>query len=167
MSSARCSSCHCYSRGCPEGMPNHRHSGTVGHYCTMNAQGRHYRDQTDIANPVCDYESKGQRCEFYSSNNEHSQIPYPEDISLGPTVQNDGRNTDLAQILEMLQQQKQQNDNKFAEIQRQVNALALQNGPIVSEGEAISTTSVVMTLATFSNKKNKKMAAVLTSLSVI
>ena len=120
MSTARCSSCHCYSRGCPDGLPNHKDS-PVGPNCSMNARGRHYRDPTDITNPVCDYESKGQKCDFFSTGSEQSNLPYPPDVSLGPVVSESsgGGNTDMSQILMLLQQQ----DGKFAQLQEQINAL--------------------------------------------
>ena len=46
----------------------------------MNSQGRHYRDQTDPTNLVCDYESKGQKCEFYDTNEDfaHLQKIFPK-----------------------------------------------------------------------------------------
>ena len=119
MSTARCSSCHCYSRGCPEGLPNHKDS-PVGSNCSMNAKGRHFRDPADTVNPSCDYESKGQKCDFFSSGHEHTKLPYPPDISLGPVLsESNNGNTDMSQILMLLQQQ----DGKFSQLQEQINAL--------------------------------------------
>ena len=133
-------------------MPNHRNSASVGPNCTMNSQGRHYRDQTDPTNPVCDYESKGQRCEFYSSNNEFAQLPYPNDISLGPSAPNEGRNSEFAQIMELLQQQKQDSDRQIAEIKNQVNQLALGMAPASTSStvttQSIATTQVSMSTVT-------------------
>lgn len=87
----------------------------------MNSKGRHYRDPKDTANPVCDYESKGQKCDFFSSGQEHSLLPYPPDISLGPVSSENSNNvsTDMSQILLLLQQQ----DGKFAQLQEQITAL--------------------------------------------
>ena len=123
---ARCSSCHCYSRGCPEGLPNHKHSPAVGKDCTMNSQGRHFRDPEDPDNPSCDYESRGQKCDFFSSDQSDNQLPYPTDISLGPITQDtpSETNIELSQIVTLLQQQKADSDKKFDLLQNQVNALA-------------------------------------------
>ena len=100
----------------------------------MNSQGRHYRDQGDPTNPVCDYESRGQKCEFYATNEDFALLPYPNDISLGPSPQNESRSSEFAQILELLQQQKQDSDRQIASIQEQVNQLALSRAPASSSG---------------------------------
>ena len=86
----------------------------------MNAMGRHYRDPKDTANPVCDYESKGLKCDFFSSS-ELSKLPYPPDVSLGPVLSESSSNgnTDMSQILSLLQLQ----DDKFNKLQEQINAL--------------------------------------------
>ena len=92
----------------------------------MNAQGRHYRDQEDPSNPSCDYENKGEKCVFFSQEQEFSDVPYPSDISLGPLsreTQGSG-GTDLAQILQALNQQKKASDQQFASLQEQINKLA-------------------------------------------
>ena len=57
----------------------------------MNNQGRHYRDQDDVTNPMCDYvSSNGVSCDFFSSSHEHSNIPYPTDVSFGPVAAGPG-----------------------------------------------------------------------------
>ena len=95
----------------------------------MNSQGRHYRDQTDTTNPVCDYPS----CEFFSSGID-TDTPYPSDISLGP-VGTDGANghsSDLASILQLLQLQKSESEKQNAQLQQlqqQVVALTQNRAP--------------------------------------
>ena len=114
----------------------------------MNSQGRHFRDQSDTSKPYCDYESKGQKCDFYSSNPELAAMPYPQDVSLGPPIAPETGNTDLAQILALLQQQKSDSDQRFAQIQQQVDALA--TGVAIrssSSGSAVTTTSVTTSVA--------------------
>ena len=150
MAPARCSSCHCYSRNCPEGLPNHRHSTAVGVSCTMNSQGRHYRDQADVSNPVCDYEKNGESCDFFSTTNNLSSLPYPTDISLGSTntaAESETGNGDLSQIFVLLQQQKADTDRQFALIQSQVTALT-RGTPCSTPATTIPTVSSV----TFSSR---------------
>ena len=92
----------------------------------MNQQGRHYRDPNFPDNPTCDYEAKGSKCDFFEVEEELAALPYPSDVSLGPVptpVPAEGP-TELAQLMNLLQQQKADNDQKFAFIQRQVEALA-------------------------------------------
>ena len=136
MSPARCSSCHCYSRSCPEGLPNHRSVSTVGPQCTMNSAGRHYRDQTDTTVPTCDYEN----CNFFSVS-EFSTLPYPPDVTLGPVseIQSSQQNADMSLILQLLQQQKEasektnyeirQTNSQMAALQTQVNSLIPTSSP--------------------------------------
>ena len=127
LSPARCSSCHCYCRNAPEGLPNHRLVRGIGPNCTMNSLGRHYRDQSDILNPYCDYEN----CDFFTSGAEYSDLPYPEDITLGPSAPpssqpNPSQQPDLSLILQMLQKQQEESaktNSNMAELQRQVNSL--------------------------------------------
>ena len=131
MPKARCSSCHCYSRSCPEGLPNHSTVSTVGPQCTMNSVGRHYRDQADTTEPTCDYES----CNFFSVS-EFSSLPYPPDVTLGPVSQNlqPTQGGDLSLILQLLQQQKEvseKTNNQMAVLQNQVNSLLPTNSPPV------------------------------------
>ena len=107
MSVARCSVCHCYSRNCPENLPNHR-GVPVGPNCPMNTQGRHYRDPADPTVPVCDYTG----CTFFTID-EMAAVPYPTDVSLGPVVSESPQNaqsSDVAAIMLLLQQQKAEND---------------------------------------------------------
>ena len=99
MSTARCSVCHCYSRNCPEGLPNHR-GVPVGPNCPMNTQGRHYRDPADPTVPVCDYTG----CTFFTVD-ESASVPYPTDVSLGPVVTESPQNpqsSDVAAIMLLL-----------------------------------------------------------------
>ena len=141
MSTARCSSCHCYSRGCPEGLPNHKHSAP-GPNCTNNAQGRHYRDPNDVSNPVCDHESRGARCEFFATNQEYSSVPYPPDVSLGSVSSENGNNIDVSQIIQLLQQQKADSDRQIAQIQEQVTALSRTAPPCTTSSCAQPTSSL-------------------------
>ena len=119
MSPARCSSCHCFNRACPEGLPNHRHSTSVGQNCTMNSQGRHYRDQTDVSVPICDYEAKGSKCDFFTASHEHNVMPYPTDISLGPvSTDSVAQNSDISAILNLLQEQKAESEKQAIQLQQ-------------------------------------------------
>ena len=135
MSSARCSMCHCFNRGCPDGLPNHRNSTPVGANCTMNSQGRHYRDPTKPLDPVCDYEAKGIKCDFFSSGHAHSTLPYPPDVSLGPPGHdsaNPGPASDFSSILLLLQEQKSESEKRNSQLellQEQVSALTLNRAP--------------------------------------
>ena len=107
MSAARCSSCHCFSRNCPVGRPNHKTVATVGSSCSMNSLGRHYRDPLDPANPSCDYELQGVKCSFFASGHEYVGIPYPGDITTGPVSDPiPAPSSDLSAILTLLNQQK-------------------------------------------------------------
>ena len=75
-------------------------------------------------------------------------MPYPQDVSLGPPIAPETGNTDLAQILALLQQQKSDSDQRFAQIQQQVDALA--TGVAIrssSSGSAVTTTSVTTSVA--------------------
>ena len=113
MAKARCSSCHCYSRNCPPGMPNHKTDSVIGSSCVMNSLGRHFRDQTDTDHPTCDYESGGVKCDFFTAVNEHNQLTYPTDITLGPVVaEPPAANADLAAILSILEAQKLETDRR-------------------------------------------------------
>ena len=146
MSSARCTSCHCYTRNCPPGMPNHKHS-TAGPSCTMNSEGRHFRVQSDTDNPVCDYDNRGSSCDFFSTAQEGSSLPYPSDISLGqPASEASSENSNMSTILHLLQQQKQDNDRKFCLIQEQISALSVTTA-CASPTATTITTTVVSTAA--------------------
>ena len=131
---ARCSTCHCFVRNCPPGLPNHRGS-PVGPQCLFNSQGRHYRDPADPQNPLCDYESNGVSCDFYL-NNEFANIPYPADVTLGPVSEpnppQDQPNQGLAQILELLNRQKETSEVQAQQmkiLQDQVNGILQQRNP--------------------------------------
>ena len=127
MSIARCTSCHCYSRNCPEGLPNHRNA-LVGPNCLMNQQGRHYRDQTDTAAPMCDYAG----CTFFASD-ALSGTEYPSDVSLGPAPAvaeaqppPASQSSDMSEIMSLLLDQKAENDRRnkqVLELQKTVNSL--------------------------------------------
>ena len=138
----RCSSCHCFSRNCPVGLPNHKDVNPVGPQCTMNGLGRHYRDQTDTGNPTCDYEHNGVKCSFFSTD-ELAKLPYPDDVTLGPLSEPPPPPTtqvglselspppttqggDLSAILALLQQQKAESEKtneQMRQLQGQVNSL--------------------------------------------
>ena len=111
MSAARCSLCHCFSRNCPQGQPNHRASRDVGQACSMNSQGRHYRDPSTPDQPSCNYVLQGgDICNFFETS-EFAEMPYPEDITLGPvTDPPNSQNSDLSSILALLNQQKAETD---------------------------------------------------------
>ena len=125
-SAGRCQSCHCFTRNCPAGLPNHKNY-TAGPSCMMNSLGRHYRDQTDTSNPTCDYES----CDFFPTGHEHSKLDYPTDVTIGPAV-TESSPSDLSTILQLLQQQKidaDQQKEQLQSLQNQVTNLSLQNVP--------------------------------------
>ena len=113
----------------------------------MNSQGRHYRDQADVSNPMCDYEKNGEPCDFFSTANSFSSLPYPPDISLGPITESETGNVDLSQIYALLQQQKADNDRQFAYIQSQVTALTTSTAPC----STLLTTTTVSS-ATFTSR---------------
>ena len=114
----------------------------------MNSQGRHYRDQADVSNPMCDYEKNGEPCDFFSTANSFSSLPYPPDISLGPITESETGNVDLSQIYALLQQQKADNDRQFAYIQSQVNALTSSTAPC----STLSTTTTPVSSTTFTSR---------------
>ena len=158
--SARCSSCHNFSRGCPEGQPNHRGFTPVGPNCTMNSHGRHYRDPSIPMQPTCNYEaSSGAKCSFFEDN-PHASLPYPEDITFGPVTENptSSQSPELAAILAMLNEQKavaqrqqqlqQEQADQMRSLQEQMNNIA-QGHPPVSAASCLSGTAVttVTTLA--------------------
>ena len=93
----------------------------------MNSQGRHYRGQDDVSNPVCDYERGGQPCDFFTTSHEFSSLDYPSDISLGPTQgssESETQSSELSQITLLLQQQKADTERQFAFLQSQISALS-------------------------------------------
>ena len=168
MSQARCTSCHCFSRLCPEGFPNHKTVSTVGPLCTMNSLGRHYRDQTDTSQPTCDYEN----CTFFTSQSEYSDLPYPTDISTGPASDPSPpaqQGADLSLILQMLQQQKadsertnaqmRQTNEQMANLQSQVSSLLL--NPVTSS--SVHTSPPIFSSTTTAPNVVTSAAASLTS----
>ena len=96
----------------------------------MNSQGRHYRDPEhgDTSDPVCDYVAKdGTKCDFFTDP-EHRSLEYPDDVSVGPVVTDNGTapNSDVSAIFHLLQQQKLDNEVRNAQLkvlQEQVTAL--------------------------------------------
>ena len=109
----------------------------------MNSLGRHYRDQTDPANPVCDYEQNGVKCTFFSSGSEYAALPYPPDITTGPvTDTTPSSSTDMASILALLHQQKadaelqrslqQQQAEQMRLLQEQVGNILRRDAPVNS-----------------------------------
>jgi hypothetical protein len=138
MSTARCSSCHCYSRNCPIGLPNHK-SVPVGPNCTMNSLGRHFRDQSDTTVPLCDYEN----CVFFATDDFRS-LQYPTDVSLGPAVEPvpSGQSAEVSAIMALLQQQKVDNDSRhqqMLDLQKQVSNLLLNGLPVCSFSPSLIT----------------------------
>ena len=125
MSTARCSSCHCFSRNCPAGQPNHKTVATVGPSCTMNQIGRHYRDPLDPSAPHCNYELQGVKCTFFTPGNEYAEIPYPEDITFGPVSDPSPPSSDLSAILAILNQQKTEAEHQRLLQQQQAEQMRL------------------------------------------
>ena len=160
MSSARCSSCHCFSRNCPQGQPNHKTVATVGSSCTMNSLGRHYRDPNDPCNPSCNYEMNGIKCTFYATS-EFAALPYPEDISLGPLSQEQNQQpSELSLILSMLTKQKEEQAQQAA----QMKTLQDQMSTLLCRDTSVSTTittttpSVVSTTAVTSTAPSASLS---------
>ena len=122
----RCSLCHCYSsRSCPEGLPNHGDT-KGGPSCTFNSQGRHYRDPADVRNPTCDYETRGAKCTFFA-NDEFANIPYPEDISVGPISESPlNAGGDMSTLLDLLREQKSATDRQTDALRVQMDSLQSQ-----------------------------------------
>ena len=94
----------------------------------MNSKGRHYRGQADTTNPECDYDG----CTFFTSGQEFSDLPYPNDVSLGPvsldtSAEPASDNVQLARILQLLEEQKSQSERQQGELrslQQQMSALS-------------------------------------------
>ena len=107
----------------------------------MNAAGRHYRDQGDTTNPVCDYDA----CVFFETD-EHRNVPYPAEISLGAesVPQDQVSSSDMSEIMSLLLSQKADNDQRHQtvlDLQKQVTGL-------LESGLAGLTSSFVTTAAT-------------------
>ena len=118
----------------------------------MNGQGRHYRDQADTANPVCDYESKGQKCDFFSSGHQNVLLEYPLDISVGPinTDSITSENSEVnATILQLLQQQKLDSDRRFNLLQQQISAINAGTNSAAIPITSIPTVSIPTTSQAF------------------
>ena len=107
----------------------------------MNGLGRHYRDPADPQNPTCNYEHNGAKCTFFEDNPDLASIPYPEDVGLGPAIENQSQPTapqaiDMAAIVELLRQQKEDNDKQLRELQdnhtRQIGILQQQMNALAS-----------------------------------
>ena len=84
------------------------------------------------------------RCEFFTSNQEHSSLPYPPDVSLGSASSENGNNVDFSQIIQLLQQQKADSDRQIAQIQEQVTALSFSRAgpPCTTSASAQPTSSL-------------------------
>ena len=144
MSTARCSSCHTFSRNCPPGRPNHKTVGTVGPSCTMNSLGRHNRDQADPTQPHCDYELSGAKCTFFTTPHEFSSLPYPTDITTGPATDSVAppppSSSDISELISLLKAQKSDQDNQrvlqqeqaeqMRQLQEQVSSLVTGSTPL-------------------------------------
>jgi hypothetical protein len=79
----------------------------------MNQLGRHYRDPLDPADPHCDYELQGVKCTFFTSGNDLAEIPYPDEITLGPVSDaSPPSSSDLSAILALLNLQKAEAENQ-------------------------------------------------------
>ena len=117
--SARCSVCHCYSRNCPPGLPNHKNV-LAGPSCSMNTQGRHYRGQDDTTAPMCDFTG----CTFFTTD-DNCDLPYPADVSLGPVTEQPlpsqapptAQSAEVSEIMALLMQQKADSDDRFKHMQ--------------------------------------------------
>ena len=152
MSPARCSMCHCFSRSCPVGLPNHKPVSAVGLHCTMNSLGRHFRNQDTPDNPSCDYELNGVKCTFFGSGTEFSDLPYPSDITTGRVAdqvapqapQLATQQGDLSAILSFLQEQKIESEktkNQMQMLQTQVSSLLTNRDSIPAPVPAYLTSS--------------------------
>ena len=155
---ARCSSCHDFSRGCPEGQPNHRGFTPVGPNCSMNSLGRHYRDPSNPMQPTCNYEgSNGAKCSFFEDN-PNASLPYPEDITFGPVTENptSSQSPELAAILALLNEQKavaerqqqlqQEQADQMRDLQEQMNNIVQGRPPVSAanySGTAATTTTTL------------------------
>ena len=153
MAPARCSVCHCYTRNCPPGLPNHQPVTAMGPNCTMNSLGRHFRNQEDTSNSSCDYEG----CNFFTSGALYSNLPYPDDVSLGPLTDQQPpasvtpQQSELGQILSMLRDQKlesEKTNERMNMLQAQVNSILM---PTTTTGVTVASTTPVTTTVSTSN----------------
>jgi hypothetical protein len=79
----------------------------------MNQLGRHYRDPLDTADPHCNYELQGVKCNFFTSGNDLADLPYPDEITLGPVSDaSPPSSSDLSAILALLNLQKTEAENQ-------------------------------------------------------
>jgi len=119
----------------------------------MNQLGRHYRDPLDPSTPHCNYELQGVKCTFFTTGNDLADIPYPEDITLGPVSDpSPPPSSDLSAILALLNQQKteaeqqrvlqQQQAEQMRLLQLQVSSM-LQSGRPAASVSVPTTTTVV------------------------
>ena len=102
----------------------------------MNSLGRHYRDRTDVTKPACDYESNGIKCNFFTSGNEFADLPYPDDISLGPVSTPNA--PDMSAILDLLREQKSASDRQADELRGQMNTLQNQFSNLLTSRADVS-----------------------------
>ena len=104
----------------------------------MNSVGRHYRDQGDTANPVCDYAN----CTFFAKD-AFRDLAYPTDISLGPVAaEAPGNQTaEITAIMDLLKEQKTANDDRnlqMINLQKQVTDLIKNGSPALSSPPTLS-----------------------------
>ena len=141
MSTARCSSCHCFVRNCPPGLPNHNASTAIGQSCPLNSLGRHYRDPSNPDEPSCNYEQKGVKCSFFTTN-EFASLPYPEDVTYGPPTTQAAANdaTALQTVIDLLNRNKAEADaareeqnRNIRDLQQQITALSSKETPQPSQ----------------------------------
>ena len=152
--------CHCYSRNCPPGLPNHKNV-LAGPSCNNNALGRHYRGQDDTTVPDCDFAG----CTFFSSD-ANRDLPYPADVSLGPVTEQTQsppvQSAEVSEIMSLLMQQKTDNDDRFrhmqhltaqvADLAKLIPQLPVSSQPTVST-QTVTTTTVTSPVSStvFSN----------------
>ena len=119
----------------------------------MNSLGRHFRNQEDTSNPSCDYEG----CNFFTSGALYSNLPYPDDVSLGPLTDQQPpasvtpQQSELGQILSMLRDQKlesEKTNERMNMLQAQVNSILM---PTTTTGVTVASTTPATTTVSTSN----------------
>jgi hypothetical protein len=98
---------------------------TVGPSCTMNSHETRYLDPVDVENPAFNYERHGVKCSFFLSGNEHTTIPYPEDITLAPVSDPcpPSQSSDISAIISLLNQQKSEAESHRQHQKQQMRLL--------------------------------------------
>ena len=134
------------------GQPNHKTVSTVGPSCTMNSLGRHYRDPSNPENPSCNYTVNGAQCTFFTDGHEFSQLPYPDDISMGPMSTEPAQSaSDISQVLALLNQQRQdqqQQAEQMRVLQEQVASILQRDAAVSGHPGSIPRSTVVTTTLT-------------------